>query len=192
MMYNRIWLEELVNENAAPDFLFFWGHQPSANGHVSASCFSQWWPSPFSTDGILYQTAEHWMMAGKASLFNNDALVLEILDAGSPGKAKALGRQVTNFDADIWDQQKFELVVQGNYLKFQQHQDLKNFLLNTGNKILVEASPVDVIWGIGLAADDRRALAPSAWKGENLLGFALMEVRDRLKQLSYADYTNKY
>ncbi|EBP1705225.1 NADAR family protein [Salmonella enterica] len=164
-------------------YLWFWGHQPAANNEITASCFSQWWQgSPFTYDGITYATAEHWMMAGKARLFNDSKTLARILAAATQAEAKKLGRQVTNFDEQRWQDCCFELVSEGNYHKFSQHSALKTFLLNTQPRILVEASPVDKIWGIGLAKDHPHAGVPSHWKGKNLLGFALMVVRDRLAE----------
>lgn len=105
---------------------------------------------------------------------------IRIIDASNPGKAKAIGRKVNGFDEATWVRHRFEIVVRGNLLKFRQHPELGEFLMGTGDKVLVEASPVDRIWGIGLAAEDPAAEDPNLWPGLNLLGFALMEVRDRL------------
>lgn len=164
-------------------YLWFWGHQPASNNEITASCFSQWWQgSPFTYGGITYATAEHWMMVGKARLFNDSKTLARILAAATPAEAKKLGRQVTNFDEQRWQASCFELVCEGNYHKFSQHSALKTFLLNTQSRILVEASPVDKLWGIGLAKDHPHAGVPSHWKGKNLLGFALMVVRDRLAE----------
>lgn len=173
-------IETLVKESSR-EFLFFWGHQPSRDGSIIKTCMSQWWPAPFEENGIVYKTAEHYMMAGKARLFNDEVTLERILQKESPKDVKDLGRQIQNFDADLWNSKKFEIVRQANYLKFSQNKELMNFLSQTGNQILVEASPVDRIWGIGLAEDHPAAKNPLQWKGENLLGFALMEVRDQLK-----------
>lgn len=162
-------------------YLFFWGHRPSKNGELTASCFSQWWHSPFEVEGVRYATAEHWMMAQKAALFNDDEIRQQVLAAQSPGEAKQLGRQVRDFDEAIWTNRRYDLVVQGNWHKFSQHEALKTFLINTQDRVLVEASPVDRIRGIGLAATDERAANPTQWEGLNLLGFALMDVRDQLR-----------
>ncbi|UKB79710.1 NADAR family protein [Chryseobacterium sp. MEBOG07] len=161
-------------------FLFFWGH--TAKDIITKSCFSQWFPGKFEENGIVYKTAEHYMMAGKARLFNDAEIEEEILKAATPNQAKALGRKVKNFDPTIWDEHKYEMVTQGNLLKFSQNQYFKDFLLSTGDKILVEASPYDRIWGIGMQETDTRAQNPLLWNGENLLGFALMEVRDELRK----------
>lgn len=173
-------IDQLIATPTRNKFLFFWGHQPSKDGSITASCFSQWWISPFEYEGQVYRSAEHWMMAGKARLFNDSVTLAAILNAHTPAEAKKWGRAVRNFDPDIWDAGKFQLVVKGNWLKFSQHEALKDFLLQTGNRVIVEASPVDPVWGIGMAVTDAGVEQPGNWKGENLLGFALMEVRDQL------------
>ena len=161
-------------------FVFFWGHQVPRDGSVSSTCFSQWYPAPFEADGQMYPTAEHWMMAEKARLFGDDATLKLILASRHPRQAKQLGRQVRGFDEGEWQRRRYEIVVEGNIRKFGQNEMLGKFLAATGRRVLVEASPVDRIWGIGLAADDNQARNPTLWKGLNLLGFALMEVRERL------------
>lgn len=159
------------------DFLYFWGHQPSKTGEVTKSCLSQWFESSFTIDGVTYQTAEHWMMAAKARLFGDEDSLLQILESPDPKTAKAIGRTVKNFDPVIWDQNARRIVTEGNVAKFSQNAQLREFLVATGDAVLVEASPYDRIWGIGLKADDERAKNPTTWQGQNLLGFALMDVR---------------
>ncbi len=166
-------------------FLCFWGHTPKS-ATTDKSCFSQWFPSPFTVDGILYPTAEHWMMAGKARLFNDQATLQKILVATSPAAAKQLGREVTNFDPATWNQHAPIIVREGNIHKFGQNPELLEFLLNTGNRVLVEASPRDAIWGIGMGASHPHAEQPEKWKGHNLLGFALMDARAQLKEKGYS------
>ncbi len=161
-------------------FLYFWGHQAASDGSIDKSCLSQWWPSPFQVDGLQYQTAEHYMMAAKARLFDDEECATRIIACSHPGEAKKLGRRVRNFDDETWQAHRFEIVVHGNSAKFMQHDDLRSFLLGSGDRILVEASPVDPVWGIGLAQDHPDAAHPAKWPGLNLLGFALMEVRSRL------------
>jgi len=180
MTYSTDWLKKALAENKQPDYLFFWGHQPSKDGTIIKTCMSQWWPAEFTENGISYKTAEHYMMAGKAKLFDDMEVLEKIIAAASPKDVKELGRQIKNFDPKAWDEHKYKIVKQGNFLKFSQNELLKQFLIQTGNKVLVEASPVDPVWGIGLAEDHADAANPENWKGENLLGFALMEVRDEL------------
>jgi len=181
MQYNNDWLIKKSQEGENVQFLFFWGHRPSKDGSITKTCFSQWWPSPFKVEGHTYLTAEHWMMASKAKLFGDDEIISEILAAPGPAEVKKLGRKVKNFNAELWEQHKFQIVVEGNFHKFTQHPALKIFLLNTAEKVLVEASPMDTVWGIGMAEDNPEVYRPASWRGENLLGYALMEVRDQLK-----------
>lgn len=168
------------NIEVSNGYLFFWGHQPSKDGNTTKSCFSQWWKSSFIVDEIEYKTSEHWMMAKKALLFDDNDVFEEILQAENPADVKKLGRKVANFDALLWEEKCYEIVKQGNFHKFSQNENLKTFLLNTQNAIIVEASPVDNIWGIGLDENNPDALNPLKWKGKNLLGFALMEVREEI------------
>lgn len=128
-----------------------------------------------------YATAEHWMMAGKARLFGDAAAERAVLAAGHPAEAKKAGRLVRGFDEALWERERFRIVVDGSVHKFAAHPELREFLLNTGESVLVEASPVDRVWGIGLAADDEAASDPERWRGPNLLGFALMAARERLR-----------
>lgn len=161
-------------------YLCFWGHRGRADGAPSAACFSQWFPAPFAVDGVRYATAEHWMMAEKARLFGDAAALTNVLAHDDPAKAKAAGRGVRDFDEARWVDRRFDIVVAGNRAKFEAHPPLRAFLLATGDRVLVEASPVDPVWGIGLAADDPAAADPARWRGLNLLGFALMAVREAL------------
>jgi ribA/ribD-fused uncharacterized protein len=166
-------------DGEALKFKPFWGHSGSGLGPW---ILSQWYPAPFSADGNTYQTAEHWMMAQKALLFADAASAREIIAANSPGAAKALGRGVQDFDEETWEQARYAIVVTGNVLKFRQNPPLAKWLDETGDVVLVEASPQDRIWGIGMSATDPGAKNPAAWKGQNLLGFALGEARDRLRR----------
>ena len=172
-------LADYVNHGNPVKYVFFWGHQKPPTG-VSKSCFSQWYDSPFEVDGKRFTTAEHYMMYRKALLFNDTAIAKKVLSSTNPGAAKELGRQVKGFDQKTWLAQRFEIVVEGNVAKFGSNPELRAFLLGTGKRILVEASPVDKIWGIGLAENNPDCSNPNLWKGENLLGFALMEARERL------------
>jgi ribA/ribD-fused uncharacterized protein len=160
-------------------FVFFWGHQTDKNV-VTAACFSQWYHAPFVVSGHRYPTAEHFMMAEKAALFDDQASRAQILEAPNPGAAKALGRQVRGFNEATWTERRFAIVVAANQAKFTQNPELAAFLKQTGTKVLVEASPVDRVWGVGLAASDEKIQNPNRWRGLNLLGFALMQVRDAL------------
>ena len=177
-------LQEQVKKGQRFKYLCFWGHTPKQKSLVDKSCFSQWFSAPFTIDGIMYPTAEHYMMAQKAKLFADDAIFAQILQVRHPNEAKQLGRKVKNYNEQVWQEQRFDIVIQANLAKFSQHPELAKFLLATKERVLVEASPVDRIWGIGLAADDDKAEKPLQWKGLNLLGFALMQVRTQLRESS--------
>ena len=181
MTYSTTWLLEQLAQGQRVKYLFFWGHQPSKDGTVTKSCLSQWWRADFVVAGITYHSTEHWMMAAKARLFDGEEILGRILAAPSPAEAKKLGREINGFVPEVWEEHKYEIVKAGNLHKFGQHKDLARFLLATSDRVLVEASPVDTIWGIGLAADSADAKDPARWQGPNLLGFALMEVRDQLR-----------
>ncbi|WP_371850733.1 NADAR family protein [Pseudoduganella violaceinigra] len=162
--------------------VLFWGHQPSQDGAIKKTCFSQWFEAEFEVDGIRYPTAEHFMMAGKARLFGDEKALARIMQARNPGAAKAAGRKVQGFDEPTWEAHRWEIVVAANVAKFSQNPPLRDFLLATGDQVLVEASPVDRIWGTGVAADSPHAGNPARWTGLNLLGFALMEARSRIRE----------
>jgi len=181
MKYSLGWLNQEVEKGMQHEFFFFWGHAQKNEGVTDKSCFSQWFLSPFTVDGVIYATAEHWMMAKKAELFNDIEIRQHILASETPGIAKEFGRKVKKFDNEKWSEACFDIVVEGNIHKFSQRDELGKFLLNTGEKVIVEASPRDTIWGIGLSQDNPKAMSPTTWRGKNLLGFALMEVRDCLK-----------
>jgi ribA/ribD-fused uncharacterized protein len=170
-------LTEAIQNGYTPRFVFFWGHKGPES---SKGSFSQWYPASFEADGVSYSSAEQFMMAEKARLFRDDLMLEEILDAETPAKAKALGRTVLNFDPETWNAHRFEIVVRGNVAKFDQNILMRNALLKHQWNILVEASPRDRIWGIGMGAANPNASDPTAWRGLNLLGFALMEARDQL------------
>ena len=169
-----------VASGARVKYLHFWGHRPRTDGRLGPSCLSQWWPSPFTVDGMAYATAEHWMMASKARLFDDAEAERHAIAAGSPAAAKRAGRLVRGFDEAVWERERYGIVVTGSVHKFGSDPALKSYLLTTGDRVLVEASPLDRIWGIGLPPDDERTEDPTRWRGLNLLGFALMEARRRL------------
>ena len=173
-------LLQALEAGARPKYVLFWRPQPNADGSIGMSCFSQWFEASFEVEGQIYLTAEHFMMAEKARLFGDLETRASILTARTPAEARKLGRRVKGFDNAAWDQARFDIVVRANEAKFSQNQALRDYLLTNGDRVLVEASPADRIWGIGLAANDERAMEPRAWCGLNLLGFALMEVRARL------------
>lgn len=179
-------LKARYNSKEKLDFLFFWGHHKS--DEIKQTCFSQWYDLPFTSGNYIYPTAEHWMMAQKALQSIDFESFYKILGAKTPKEAKELGRSVKNFNSGVWDSVKLDIVKHGNILKFEQNPKLLEYLLSTRGKILVEASPYDKIWGIGLQAKDSWALNPNKWQGENLLGFVLMDIRDNYyKGLEFKD-----
>lgn len=154
--------------------------------------FSQWYHSEFTIDKgnkigaydygvITFVTAEQYMMFKKAALFEDHGTATLILQAIHPRDQKRLGRGVMNFDKDVWEQECGKIVYDGNYAKFTQNSNLYRELMATGNTILVEASPYDTIWGIGLSEEVARVTPVKDWKGTNWLGEVLTCVRDDLK-----------
>jgi ribA/ribD-fused uncharacterized protein len=142
---------------------------------------SQWHKSNFSVEGTAFNCAEQFMMYRKAILFGDNAMAEKILAAKKPSEQKLLGRNVSGFDVTVWGQSNIQIVTTGNIAKFSQNEALKTHLLDTGDAILAEANPRDAIWGIGLAEDDPDAQDPEKWRGKNLLGTILMDVRNRLR-----------
>ena len=183
--YSKEWL--IANSNNS-EFVFFW--KPGNIDHEPECCFGQWQYSEFrsATGNIIdYTCAEQYMMAEKARLFDDEETEAQIVAATNPKQMKALGRKVQNFNDRIWLKLRHSVVLNGNYLKFAQNKNMRDILLSTGDKILVEASPYDVIWGIGYTKNKLEAYNPQKWRGLNLLGFALMEVRDELRRV-YQNY----
>lgn len=150
-------------------FTFFWGGP-----------FSQWHVAPFTLDGQYYNTAEQYMMAGKAQLFGDDERLAQILEARKPDEQKRLGRLVRGFDETRWLATARDIVYRGNRAKFTTHRDLLQLLFDTEGTTLAEASPRDTLWGIGLAADAVDAKDRAKWLGKNWLGETLQRLRDDL------------
>ena len=179
------YLSTLTEREAAGDpvdYVYFWKALPGPGGRPGPGCLSQWWPSAFTVEGVRFATAEHYMMWRKALLFGDEEAAQRIIVASHPRQAKMLGRRVRGFDEQTWADARRAIVVEAGLAKFGQRPELRDFLLGTGERILVEASPTDRIWGIGLAAVDERTADPARWRGLNLLGFALMEARRQLSQ----------
>lgn len=175
MIYDTESLIKYIENEHSVEYLFFWDQKNPAT-----ACFSQWYPAQFVIDGITYQNAEQYMMAEKARLFEDENAFKKIISSTSPREMKAIGRTIKNFDQQVWEQNREQVVFDANLAKFSQDRVLKKTLLDTQNKILVEASPVDAIWGIGLHETHPDAKDPSKWQGLNLLGFILMRVRNTL------------
>jgi ribA/ribD-fused uncharacterized protein len=176
--YHLKWLTDKCDNEEQLKFLFFWGHFNKSGEEIGKFCFSQWYNLPFVVDNVSYNTAEHWMMANKALLFEDFNTFDKIIACKKPGQAKELGREVLRFDEITWKARRSAIVITGNIHKFNQHQKHLEYLISTHGRILVEASPTDKVWGIGLGQGNEYIENPYFWNGENLLGFALMEVRD--------------
>lgn len=157
--------------------ILFYGHDPK----LPYACFSNWYPAMFDADGYTYFSSEQYMMHQKALLFNDTKIASKIMEEQDPRQIKRLGRKVKPFDPIIWNGYKQIIVYKGLWAKFSQNQYYAEKLLDTGNEILVEASPKDTVWGIGLGKTNPDAKDMSKWKGENLLGFTLMQVRDNIR-----------
>tara|TARA_R110000796_G_scaffold215732_2_gene331751 strand:+ start:18557 stop:19027 length:471 start_codon:yes stop_codon:yes gene_type:complete len=154
---------------AKEDFVLFWGGE-----------FSQWYPSDFTIEGVEYNCAEQYMMQQKANLFGDTKIEKRIMETTRPREQKRLGRLVKNFDVDRWEDSAFDIVVKANIAKFSQDPELLEVLKRTKGKEIVEASPEDKIWGIGLHESDERAWDKATWEGRNWLGEAIMEAREKL------------
>ncbi len=158
------------------------------------SPFSQFHPSPIKgasaiipnphddSKELVFPTSEHWMHYYKAIMFKDYDVADQILAVENPGAAKALGRKVKGYDENVWASRRIHIVMEGNILKFKQNPELKAQLMATGNKYLVEASPTDTIWGIGMRSNHPDAMYPARWKGTNLLGRILDKVKLKLGQ----------
>lgn len=165
----------LVRESDLPPASAFEEFHPFIKG-----VFSQWHPTPFKLQGMVFETAEQWMMFAKARLFGDLERADQIIATPDPSLQKRLGQQIRDFDQGVWDEAKISIVYSGNREKFQQNDGASRQLKATEGKMLVEANPRDWIWGIGLAIDDPRLHFPAEWRGTNLLGRILTKVRDDL------------
>lgn len=169
--------EDIKNNYQHYNFVYFWKHLDTFNNHY----LSQWYNAPFVDNGICYKNMEQYMMSQKAKLFADKETEIKILKENDPKRIKQLGRLVKNFNQDIWNEHKYNIVFRGNMLKFTQYKNLGELLKQfPENTVFVEASPYDKIWGIGLSEKEAMLLTPKEWNGENLLGFALTEVKKYL------------
>lgn len=153
-------------------FTFFWKDR---------SPFSQWYPSKFTVWGQTFTRGEQAMMWKKAMLFGDTEIADQILATGVPAEQKGLGRKVRNFDSAVWDKNKREIVYEVNKAKFSQSPKLLKALMDTKGTTLVEASPYDLVWGIGYEANHPNAQDRTKWRGQNLLGEILTKVRNDLE-----------
>ena len=156
--------------NITDKYVFFWGE-----------VFSQWYPAEMFIDGQWYNCCEQYMMHQKALLFGDSEIAELIMNESNPKEQKKYGRMIKNFDKSVWDKNCLAIVYEGNLAKFSQNKDLKEEMLSTGNRIFVEASPFDNIWGIGMSEDSEGIENPSFWLGLNLLGQALTLVKQEIQ-----------
>lgn len=159
--------------------LFFWGHTEHGS-NVTKACLSNFYPCKFEFNGKTFNFSEQCFMYQKAMLFNDFEIAKQVLNETDVRKIKALGRKVKNFNNELWDKHKEDFMFNACYAKFSQNDKLKDFLLSTGNHEIVEASPVDNIWGIGFSSDNAMENVDK-W-GQNLLGKVLMKVREDLNR----------
>ena len=151
-------------------------HNPNEdNGYLS-----NWYPSPFTVDGVAFSSMEQFMMYRKAICFRDEAVAAQILSTSDVAEIKTLGRQVSNYDESMWNGIRQIVVYEGLLAKFSQNEELKGELKATGNAVLTECAVKDHIWGIGLSMKDPNRLNKDKWNGQNLLGYALMMVREYL------------
>ena len=152
-------------------------HNPNEeNGYLS-----NWYMSPFTADGIRFSSMEQFMMYRKAVAFGDRDRAAQILDTEDVGRIKELGRLVSGYDDNYWNGIRQIVVYEGLYAKFSQNEELKRLLQATGRAVLAECAVKDRIWGIGLSMDDPDRLDRRKWKGQNLLGYALVMVREKLR-----------
>lgn len=151
-------------------------HNPNEeNGYLS-----NWYPSLFMIDEVVFSSMEQFMMYRKAICFCDKAVAAQILATDDAAQIKALGRQVSSYDEHIWNGVRQIVVYEGLMAKFSQNEDLKEKLKATGEDILVECAVKDLIWGVGLSMKDPDRFEKAKWRGQNLLGYTLMMVRKRL------------
>lgn len=151
--------------------IYFWG-----------TYLSNWFKCSFKDEQYSYGSSEAYLMIQKALLFGDRESATKITKTRDPKKQKSLGRLVKGFNEEIWNQHKFDIMVKGLILKFEQNENLKKQLISTGEKVLVEGSPYDSVWGVALHYSDILILDEKNWRGENLLGKALMRVREDFKK----------
>jgi len=159
-----------MNTMTTRNYYFFWKHR-----------LSQWHMVDFVISGIKYCCCEQYMMHKKALLFNDYVIATEIMKTNSPKLHQELGRKIKDFDQTLWDSNKERIVYDANIARFTQSEPCRELLFSTDQALLVEASPYDIVWGVGLGKDDPRILNESNWRGQNLLGKILTKIRDEIK-----------
>lgn len=189
LLINKGIIQEQLKDESREIFDFY-GANPLTN--PDKYWLSQWYKLSFKYEfavggSIVFPTAEHWMMYHKALLFDSDRCI-DILKQTHPREAKRIGRQLSNFDAEKWEDAKVQIVIKGNLIKFMDNPEYAKKLISTGDSILVEASPRDRIWGIGMNSDQLHKTPIKDWKGLNLLGYSLMGVRNILNIMRNSNF----
>lgn len=162
---------KLIEDKVTDTHVYFWGDPTLSN----------WGPAPFEYKGHKFFNSEQAFMWEKAMCFKDLEIAKLILEARNPRVAKELGREVKNYNEQQWAKQRYKAMYDVCLAKFSQNQDQRETLLNTGNRTIVEASPYDTIWGVGIHWTDEKILDEKNWRGQNLLGKALMDVRKTLR-----------
>lgn len=171
-----------VKADPAPVLYPFFGHKPEV-GATQDWMLSNWAPLSFRVNNVSYEHMEQFMMAAKARLFKDKVSFDKIMKTSSQKVAKDLGRKVEGFDQGVWDANCYKIVVSGLIAKFMQNRAASDFLATSAPHVLVEASPWDRNWGVGLAMTSSDVFDPPKWRGRNLLGFALTETRFHLYKI---------
>lgn len=171
-------LVDLVEGGGGAPCLLFWGHRRERDGSMGTGCLAAGWPAPFELHGVRFATVEHHLAWAKARLAGEPEMMDAALRASHPGVARSVGLDVP-LAREVWQEQRWEIAVAAHAAKFEQNPAEGAYLDATAPQVLVGTDPADTVWGIGLLATDPAVHDPRTWRGQNLLGFTLMEVRDR-------------
>ncbi|MBP9739456.1 MAG: NADAR family protein [Chitinophagaceae bacterium] len=181
MSYSNSWLIQQIITGNSPKYNYFLSDRCIQNADWDTHCFNECFVAPFTIDGTTYNTLTHWIMAQKAALFYDYTTMEKIIQTKQAAHAKLLACYIKNFDEEVWLAHAYSIVVKGNLHKFKKHYHLQRKLLNTQQNVIVAVTAQDNIWGNGLAYFSKELSNPLKWKGSNLLGYALMDVRDILQ-----------
>lgn len=161
------------------EYIFF---SKTTDEELSASAFNMWYEAPFKVGELEYRTVRQYFLAEKAKTFGDEETRMRIIESDDSEEMESLAASVKGFDANVWEEVKYAVMLVGNYHKFWNNNDLKKMLMDSGNSVIVYTDRDDLLWGIGMDTSDTRAYTPELWQGRNLLGFAMMELRDHLNK----------